>query len=577
MRRTAWIAGLRWRAALLCAAWASGSGCAPDLRAGVLDGAGGGGGGGGGAGGGDVPGDACTAPTRRCYSGPPETEGVGRCRAGVQRCDASTRAWGACEGEIGPVVETCNDEDDDCDGELDEDTPGSGEPCSSGLLGACAAGVTACVGAREVCSPVQTPAVEVCGTPEDESCDGLTLCQGAVLWSKRFGSSARERAVAAVDPDDNIVLVGGFNATLDLGGVELVTAGLGDIFVAKLDRDGDHLWSKRFGSAAGEEEATAVGIDAAGNIVVAGTGSGSVDFGQGAIPLEGGFLMKLDRDGQLLWSQPLGALAKFAVDAAGGIYTGEGRNDPALCGETTSDGVVFSKLDPSGHEVWERCVPGSASIAQVAVDSDGSLVAIGEVYMGLDFGDGPLGNERADTVFAVKLDPGGDVAWGRRVINPSGFNPARGETIAVDRDHNIIAGGALESESSDDLFYKSKLRAFTPAGGPLWDREFTRASASGVVEHVVTDGASQVVLSGSFSGSIELGGAPLTTGGAFVGKLNFAGEHIWSRALTAVPHLAVDSTGNIVLSGAFGEPFDLGNGPVASRGETDIFLVKLAP
>ncbi|WP_437278072.1 hypothetical protein WME90_43755 [Sorangium sp. So ce375] len=593
MRRTAWMGSLQSQTVLLCAAGVIALGCAPDLHVGVLDGTGGGssssgtggsgtggGGSGAGGGGGSAPDETCTAPTRPCYSDLAATKGVGRCHAGVQRCDEATQSWGTCEGEITPVAETCNNEDDDCDGQLDEDTPGSGEPCSTGLLGACADGVTACVNAGKVCSPKRTPAVEVCDTPEDESCDGLTLCQGAVLWSKRFGSSAGERAVAAVDPDDNIVLVGGFGATLGLGGTELVSVGLADMFVAKLDRDGKHLWSKRFGSATGGEEATAVGIDGAGNLVIAGTGTGSVDFGQGEISLEGGFLLKLDRDGRLLWSQPFGASARFAVDAAGNIYTGDSGDDPALCGDMTSNGVLFSKLDPSGHALWKSCVPGSASVAQVVADSDGSLVAIGAVLEGLDFGNGPIGNSKADSVFVAKLDPAGDIAWGRRVINSNGFDPAWVGPVAVDRDHNIIAGGESETSSGSDSYSRARLHALTPGGSPLWDRYFTRSPASGSVDHVVTDGANQVVVSGGFYGTVDLGGATLTTGGAYVGKLSPAGDHIWSRTLSAVPHLAVDRTGNVVLSGAFGafgEPFDLGNGPTASLGGTDIFLVKLAP
>lgn len=62
-----------------------------------------------------------------CYSGPPETEGVGLCTAGELQCVAGT--WGStvdgvfvsglCGGEVLPADEICNGADDNCDGVIE--------------------------------------------------------------------------------------------------------------------------------------------------------------------------------------------------------------------------------------------------------------------------------------------------------------------------------------------------------------------------------------------------------------------------------------------------------------------------
>lgn len=57
--------------------------------------------------------------SRGCYSGPPETRGVGVCVGGTETCDAW--GWGYCEGEVTPWDEWCNGTDEDCDGLVDED------------------------------------------------------------------------------------------------------------------------------------------------------------------------------------------------------------------------------------------------------------------------------------------------------------------------------------------------------------------------------------------------------------------------------------------------------------------------
>ena len=63
----------------------------------------------------------CTAgDTQNCYGGPPGTRDTGACQAGQQTCNANGD-WGACQGEVTPGKEQCGDaEDNDCDGVTNE-------------------------------------------------------------------------------------------------------------------------------------------------------------------------------------------------------------------------------------------------------------------------------------------------------------------------------------------------------------------------------------------------------------------------------------------------------------------------
>jgi hypothetical protein len=63
-----------------------------------------------------------------CYTGPPATKGVGNCKAGVRTCVAG--AFGPCEGEVLPVAEVPdNNDDEDCDGIKAQTPPPPPEPC----------------------------------------------------------------------------------------------------------------------------------------------------------------------------------------------------------------------------------------------------------------------------------------------------------------------------------------------------------------------------------------------------------------------------------------------------------------
>lgn len=118
---------------------------------------------------------ACSeGEARPCYTAAIETLGRGRCVAGVEVCRRGS--FGPCQDERLPRAETCANlgSDDDCDGVVDEGTLDGAVCLVQGQLGRCAAGRLSCRAAQDepLCSP-RDPVAESCNDLDDD-CDGQT-------------------------------------------------------------------------------------------------------------------------------------------------------------------------------------------------------------------------------------------------------------------------------------------------------------------------------------------------------------------------------------------------------------------
>jgi len=72
-----------------------------------------------------------------------------------------------------PQNEICDGLDNDCDGDVDEENPGGGAPCSMGEQGVCDTGLIECIGGAPACVQIQGAEAEICDGL-DNDCDGDT-------------------------------------------------------------------------------------------------------------------------------------------------------------------------------------------------------------------------------------------------------------------------------------------------------------------------------------------------------------------------------------------------------------------
>ena len=106
------------------------------------------------------------------------------------------------------------------------------------------------------------------------------------LWAKSMGGTLTEIGLGnAVDGSGNVYTTGYFEGTADFdpgaGTANLTSAGSSDIFVSKLDANGNFLWAKSMGGTA-SDIGYSIAVDGSDNVYTTGYFGGTVDFDPGA-------------------------------------------------------------------------------------------------------------------------------------------------------------------------------------------------------------------------------------------------------------------------------------------------------
>jgi len=506
------------------------------------------------------------------------------CQTGFGNCD---NLWmNGCEVDFS-LVESCGT---DCNNKVN---CGNNSVCRSGIC-SCAFGFYDCNGKL-------SDGCEKQGDPKH-------------IWSKVFGGDKVVRSYSmSLDKSSNVYIVGYFNSsTIDFGGGALANAGGDDIFLAKFDSNGNHLWSKRFGGSDGDYSYS-VSTDSLGNVYISGYfSSSSIDFGRGALGNAGGndiFLAKFDSNGDNLWSKRFGGSNNdynysVSVDSSNNVYITGYYISSSIDfggGALTKDAgynIYLAKFDSNGNHIWSKRINGTSSgeISSVSVDSSNNVYITGSfigshIYLGGNI----LDNAGGDDVYIAKFDSNGNHKWSKTF---GGTSNDRGYFLSLDNSNNVYLTGHFSSSTIDfgggaltnSGYYDTYLAKFDSDGNHKWSKKFG-GSDNDYGYSVSADSSGNVYLSGSFqSPTISFGKITLTNAGGdcgigtctdiFLAKIDSNGGPVWVERFGGNNidwgyRVSADSTRHIYATGAFaGSNIDFGGCPLSSTGDLSVFLIK---
>jgi hypothetical protein len=337
-------------------------------------------------------------------------------------------------------------------------------------------------------------------------------------------ANAQVEAVATDAATGAIYISGKFSGTAAFGTTVFNSAGGTDMFIAKLDATGNVAWAKQIGGSKDDDGLSLAYRNHA--VTVVGHTSGGASFDGHTVPSASSFFVRYNEDGSLRWvSECTGGGQDVAIDST---------NDNAVVAGS------FMAFQCGTHQYFPQ---GDLDIEITRLASiDGS---------------------QAET----QTFGGGE------------FNYAH--TVAVDNFSNILFGGRVDSMTTIgpyqlpiNAMYVAKLHSSTTV-------PWAKSLGDGATETVATDASGDVLAYGTcFDSNNEFGGPSkpaLGNGSTCVAKLSGNdGSYLWARrfgspmtqapSLTGLRLLAVNSVGDVAISGLANGPLSFDGHPVTQAG-----------
>jgi hypothetical protein len=222
---------------------------------------------------------------------------------------------------------------------------------------------------------------------------------GKPQWTKTIGGPKDDRGFSLIQTSDGGYAIAGYTKSFG--------AGEWDFYVVKLDANGNLQWTKTIGGPKDDQGFSLIQTSDGGYVIAGGTDS----FGAGKADV---YVVKLDANGNLQWTKTIGG--EYFDGGSSIIQTADGGY--AIAGATTSFGaglldVYVVKLDAKGNLQWTKTIGGPASeignFHSLIQTSDGGYAIAGLTQ---SFGAGEW------DVYVVKLGANGNLQWTKTTGGP---------------------------------------------------------------------------------------------------------------------------------------------------------------
>ena len=358
---------------------------------------------------------------------------------------------------------------------------------------------------------------------------------GNEIWSKTLGGnfsqpSAFEGAGGVFDPVNNcIYIAGSYINSITLGSTTLISnnTNTDDIFVARMDLNGNFIWAKK-GGGAWADYVINIRVNPYGKVYLVSQTTDSAYFGTYHLG-PGGGIVQYDATGNLLsaeikFTSPYNSASDVFLNFINTdlIMYGLFKINPfhidtaTLVSKGDYDGFV-ARADSMGHIKWIKTFGGTGldGVQSLSIDNNNNLFITGAFNDSINLGGLHLVNTGNDILIA-KYNQNGTAIWARN-IHASGANEYPG-TIVSDANGNCYITGGFSGNAS----FGSNAVSTTYANDMFLTRYDSSGNCLGVVHFgegygssLAVDNSGSVYVNGDFDNSVTIGSNNFTSYGGY--------------------------------------------------------------
>jgi len=275
-------------------------------------------------------------------------------------------------------------------------------------------------------------------------------------WASEAGGNGNDQGYCiTIDENSNSYVGGYFSDTAYFDSEMLISQGHNDVFVAKYDSLGVFQWVVQ-GGGLGSNTCSGITTDLNNNIFISGWFAETMHTGETIIESSGSydmFVIKINPEGNVLWARKAGGESddyanRITINMEGDvIVSGTFRNE-MLIGETTqieslgNRDIFIANYSNEGNFHWVKKFGGKCEDRAYGIEcnTSGSIYFTGFFSGICFFGDIELFSPSIISTFIAKLNPAGEIIWAKKA--GGGANDfSRGFGLGVDDSGNAYATG----------------------------------------------------------------------------------------------------------------------------------------